>query len=174
MQYLTEQGITSQWRYPYLSGITRKTGECLQTGTFGTRLADITGFGVVPTNDATSMMMAVAEKGPIAVVVAAKQWPLYSSGIYDGCDSVNVGLDHAVVLIGYGLDFWLIRNSWGTTWGEKGYMRLARQENNETCGVDSGDNVCGECGVLSNGAYPLGGFLGSPKRPTAAWCISCR
>ena len=81
-------------------------------------------------------------------------------------------MNHVVVLVGYGSDealgdFWLIRNSWGTGYGENGYIRLAR-ESEVTCGIDHtpldgqacmsqnvDTKVCGQCGVAYDGAYPL-------------------
>ena len=77
---------------------------------------------------------AVVAKQPIAVVLAANNAYIhsYAGGVIDAddcltdCDDIN----HAVLIVGYGtdeatgLDYWLVRNSWGTTWGDKGYVKL--------------------------------------------------
>jgi C1A family cysteine protease len=77
-------------------------------------------------------MLAALANGPLAVAVTVDDaWYSYKAGVYSstGCTG---GVNHAVVIVGAGTDdvtktpFWLIRNSWGTGWGEKGYMRLKR------------------------------------------------
>jgi len=112
-------------------------------------------------------MNAVSTFGPISVTVDASKWSSYSSGIFDGCDPDHPSLDHGVLLVGYGydeptgLDYWLIRNSWGSMWGEDGYIRIARHSNEETrCGLDAPYNitVCGTCGILYDTSYPTGGY----------------
>merc|ERR1711929_15388 len=87
-------------------------------------------------------MTHLAEVGPLGVAVYASGWGGYSSGVYSGCayDS-NIALNHAVQLVGYGTDpaegdYWIVRNRWGTGWGEGGYIRLARDAEAQ-CGTDS-------------------------------------
>merc|ERR1711988_1523841 len=71
-----------------------------------------------------------AEVGPLAVAVYASGWGGYGGGVYDGCSyDSNIALNHAVQLVGYGTDealgdYWIVRNSWGSRWGEDGYIRL--------------------------------------------------
>lgn len=65
---------------------------------------------------------------------------MYHSGVFDGCNLNNFSNNHVATLIGVTKNYWIIRNSWGTDWGEKGYMRLKR---------GGGD----ACGILSFGAY---------------------
>ena len=71
-----------------------------------------------PLQDAT--MAHLANVGPLAVAVDASNWSFYSGGVFDGCDfSDNIGLNHAVQMVGYGTDpaegdYWIVRNSWGT------------------------------------------------------------
>jgi len=120
-------------------------------------------------------MNAVAQTGPIAVSVDASAWSAYHSGIFDGCNQKKPDIDHAVTLVGYGVDngqsYWLIRNSWSASWGENGYIRLARSSSEEQkCGTDTTPcngsacagtcdtpvNVCGTCGVLYDSSYPTG------------------
>ena len=79
----------------------------------------------------------------------------------------DIGINHAVQLVGYGTDpelgsFWLARNSWGSGWGEGGYIRLRREEG-RLCGRDSAlcagapsVEVCGQCGLLFDVSFPLG------------------
>merc|ERR1711953_940415 len=94
----------------------------------------------------------------------------YSGGVLSNCN--DYVMDHAVQLVGYGTDsgkdYWLVRNSWGGSWGEQGYIRMQRYgEGKEPCGVDNkpqdgdackGDTdprtYCGECGILSSSSYP--------------------
>jgi cathepsin L len=77
----------------------------------------------------------------MTVNVDASLWHKYESGVFNGCSySDNMDINHVVVLVGYGTDeelgdYWLIRNSWGTGYGENGYIRLAR-ESEVKCGID--------------------------------------
>jgi len=125
-------------------------------------------------NDYTELVTAVAMVGPVAISVAAGGfgWQIYGGGIYSKAN--DFVMDHAVQLVGYGSegsqDYWIVRNSWGSGWGESGYMRVARYgEGKEPCGMDNnpadgdackGDNTpreyCGVCGILSSSSYPTG------------------
>ena len=62
----------------------------------------------------------------------ASAWATYEEGIFDGCNSTDPDIDHAVQLVGYGTDselgdYWLVRNSWTPSWGEGGYIRVKRR-----------------------------------------------
>jgi cathepsin L len=125
------------------------------------------GWERLPENEYEPLIRAVATKGPVAVAVAADLWSSYGSGILNGCDK-NAVVDHAVVLIGYGVDatkdntpYFLIKNSWGSKWGENGNIRIFRHTDERYCGTDnqpevgtgceggpSSVEVCGSCGIL--------------------------
>lgn len=168
LNYVAKSGISSQWQYPYLSGVTGQKGECFNDGPYASKRAGIANYLYLATNKAEDMMKAVAQHGPVAVSVDARQWRHYSSGVFDSCED-RVQLDHAVVLVGYGerqiqrrglVHWWLVRNCWGSTWGERGYIRLRRYPGGERCSMDLGQRACGECGVLAEAAWAEGGFLG--------------
>jgi len=125
------------------------------------------GWERLPENEYEPLLRAVAFTGPVAVSVAADAWRNYGEGIFDDC-GVDAVVDHAVTLIGYGIDatrgnapYWLIKNSWGLYWGEGGNIRLFRQEGDSHCGTDhqpalgtaceggpTNVRVCGMCGIL--------------------------
>jgi cathepsin L len=86
-------------------------------------------------------MEALVTEGPIAVSVDASTWRAYSSGVYSGCNTETPDINHAVTLVGYGVDpvegpYWTIRNSWGTYWGENGHIRIQRTPAGQLCGTD--------------------------------------
>ena len=121
----------------------------------------------LPIGDENSIKIALYNHGPISVGVNANQdWQLYSKGIYNpseqACDSSSSSMDHGVILVGYGnedgLDYWIVRNSWGEDWGEAGYMRLGRGHN--------------ACGVANAAIYPvLDSSVGSTLIvPTGDYC----
>jgi hypothetical protein len=102
-------------------------GECTNhTG------VNVTGFRVTPKGDEAALLQAVAQ-GVVSVGIQANQsgFQLYKDGVFDGV--CGDALDHAVALVGWGEGYWIVRNSWGTSWGEGGYMRLQRGTNK--CGV---------------------------------------
>jgi cathepsin L len=132
------------------------------------------GWERLPENKYAPLLRAVAELGPVAVSVAAREWDLYVGGVFDGCHKDAV-IDHAVTLVGYGKDkvssvkYWLIQNSWGPDWGESGHIKLLRSETEETdyCGTDNQPQdgtacengpasvkVCGMCGILYDNVVP--------------------
>ncbi|KAK8836074.1 hypothetical protein M9Y10_040030 [Tritrichomonas musculus] len=91
--------------------------------------------------DEDDLAAKVEQYGPVAVAIDASNWSfqLYYGGIYDepSCSSTN--LDHGVGCVGYGSEngtkYWIVRNSWGTSWGEKGYMKMLWKDNQ--CGIAS-------------------------------------
>lgn len=119
-------------------------------------------------------MKAIATAGPVAISVDASKWHDYESGVFSSCSySENMSINHAVVLVGYGTDevdgdYWIVRNSWGTKYGENGYIRVKRDatptcktdftplDGNGCVGFATAQKVCGQCGILSDSAYPLG------------------
>ncbi len=79
------------------------------------------------------------ETGPLAIALNADPLQTYVSGILDKTSSQcpTSGINHAVTLVGYGtgsVDYWIVKNSWGKSWGESGYFRIRR--GNGTCGVN--------------------------------------
>lgn len=173
-------GQSEEWTFPYVSYWGTTNGTCnWEPKSTTPAVATIDGFASVTNNNATALMTAVANVGPIAINVFAEPWKDYESGVYDGCGySGDIDIDHAVQLVGYGTDdsgadYWLVRNSWSASWGEAGYIRLKRNPVDATpCGMDStpadgdgcrGDTtpvkVCGTCGVLYNPAYPVNARL---------------
>ena len=87
-------------------------------------------------------------QGPCSVAIDASHqtFQFYEDGVYSDPDCDPQDLDHGVLVVGYGSedgqDYWLIKNSWGAGWGEGGYIKIARNE----------DNMCG---VASAASYPL-------------------
>lgn len=173
-----QRGITTEWMYPYSSYFGVNSDVCqMSAGAHGrnmTHLAHVTGYTKLPSNEYAPLMRHVALHGPVAVSVDASGWHAYKTGVYTGCNMKTPVIDHNVQLVGYGtdsdsgLDYWLIRNSWGAAWGEKGYIRLSRtRQEGLRCGADTSPLdgsgckggpksvvVCGACGVLYDTVVP--------------------
>jgi hypothetical protein len=92
--------------------------------------------------------MSAVQQQPVSIAIEADKsvFQLYKSGILSGACGSN--LDHGVLLVGYGSlsgkDYWKVKNSWGSTWGDKGYVML-----------EKGKGKSGECGLLSEPSYPV-------------------
>eukprot|EP01061_Rhynchopus_euleeides_P025389 TRINITY_DN4103_c0_g1_i1.p1 TRINITY_DN4103_c0_g1~~TRINITY_DN4103_c0_g1_i1.p1 ORF type:complete len:343 (+),score=122.60 TRINITY_DN4103_c0_g1_i1:55-1029(+) len=69
--------------------------------------------------------------GPFAVTVDADSWQTYMSGVLDNCPSKT--LDHDALVVGVTPTYWIVKNSWGSSWGESGYIRLKR--GSDECGI---------------------------------------
>jgi hypothetical protein len=74
-------------------------------------------------------MLNSLKRQPISVSVEASLWQNYKSGVLTGC---GTDANHAALVTGATEEYWRVKNSWGTFWGEKGYIRLAR---GNTCGI---------------------------------------
>jgi C1A family cysteine protease len=143
-QYIIDnKGLTTEAAYPY----TATDGVCVKSGLpFG---ATIKSFKDVPTNSETALMTALVQQ-PVSVAVEADQdvFQLYGGGVMTKKCGTN--LDHGVLAVGYGTlnnqDYWLVKNSWGADWGQKGYIMLGR-------GTQYG--ATGQCGIQMDPSFPV-------------------
>lgn len=141
-------GIDTEKSYPYEG----KQGDCrFNPETVG---AEDTGFIDIDQGNEHALKNGSASVGPISIAIDASHFSFqfYRMGVYDEPNCSSTQLDHGVLLVGYGVekgkegeldkDYWLVKNSWGERWGEKGYVRMSRNKNNQ-------------CGVASSASFPL-------------------
>lgn len=122
LKYVKDNGgLDVERAYPYEG----RDGRCrFNRNRVGARVNQI--VQVAPNENA--LANAVAHHGPVAVAVDSTNFQHYRGGVFNGPCTRPV--NHAVIVTGYGGNYWLIKNSWGSRWGERGYMRLARNHNN--------------------------------------------
>ena len=161
-QYIKDNdGIDTEDSYPYeaVDGVCRFKKDYVG--------ATVTGFTDLPKGDEAKMKEAVAMVGPVSVAIDASHQSFqlnesgepfkifffiylidffFNSGVYDEAECSSQQLDHGVLVVGYGTDmgqdYWLVKNSWGTVWGDEGYIKMARNKDNQ-------------CGIASMASYPL-------------------
>jgi C1A family cysteine protease len=141
-------GLCSESSYPYTSGVTQTSGNCATkcSNIINSKVYDFTD---VPPSSDNAMMNALSLQ-PVSIAIEADQreFQLYKSGVFTGTCGTN--LDHGVLAVGYGslngLDYYYVKNSWGTSWGDGGYIMLGRGPQ-----YNKGD---GQCGILLQGSYP--------------------
>jgi len=88
------------------------------------------------------MKLAISEGGPVTALMEGDRqvFRLYQRGILN-TDKCGLDADHAVAIVGWGrdlvnrLDYWIVKNTWGTGWGEQGYVRIAIYEGPGVCGI---------------------------------------
>lgn len=138
-------GIDTEESYPYEG----HDDKCrFKNRTIG---ANDKGYVEIPSGNERKLVQAIYTKGPISVAIDASQesFHLYKSGVYDepNCGNESENLDHGVLVVGYGTDlvhgdYYIVKNSWSETWGEAGYIKMARNKDNQ-------------CGIATNAVYPV-------------------
>jgi len=129
-KYVMANGLCTEAAYPY----TGKDGTCKSSSCSASAYTKISGYVDVATNE--NALGAAVDIEPISIAIEADQagFQMYSSGVFCGVCGQN--LDHGVLAVGYGNSpsaYWKVKNSWGTTWGEAGYIRMCRNSNE--CGI---------------------------------------
>jgi C1A family cysteine protease len=140
-KFVIEHGQCSLASYPY----TAKDGNCKSCSA----VAHISSCSDVKPNDQVSLKAAVAQQ-PVAVAISADTmiFQSYSSGVITSANCYT-SLNHGVLAVGYGTengqDYWLVKNSWGTSWGNNGYVKIAKS---------SSTNDAGVCGIAMDPSFP--------------------
>ncbi|KAJ9170866.1 hypothetical protein P3X46_018930 [Hevea brasiliensis] len=138
---ISKKGISSRANYTYKAN----QGTCKKAP----HEAKIKRYEVVPANNETKLLMAVANQ-PVSVCVDSRSqdFTYYENGIFMGDCGTEV--DHGVTIVGYGttsegIKYWLVKNSWGDDWGENGYMRIKRD-------VAAKEGLCA---IATDSSYPI-------------------
>lgn len=142
-QYIkSNDGIDTEKSYPYEAVDDKCRFKKENVG------ATDTGFVDIEHGSEDDLKKAVATVGPVSVAIDAahSSFQLYSEGVYDEPECSSEQLDHGVLAVGYGVEngkkYWLVKNSWAETWGDKGYIKMSRDKDNQ-------------CGIASSASYPL-------------------
>lgn len=140
--YIIDHGICSENEYNYTARDDPQCNKCKV-------VVNISGCNDVREDDEDALKVAVAMQ-PVSVAIEADQssFQFYKSGVYNDTNC-GTNLDHGVLVVGYGtengMDYWLVKNSWGTTWGDNGYIKIQRNT----------ESSSGLCGIASQPSYPV-------------------
>jgi len=157
-EYVEKNGLASEKNYPYVSGT--GTVPACDNAKVAQKVATIKSYtDVDSTEDALENALNI---GPVAIAIEADQsaFQYYTTGVMTG--ECGTSLDHGVLAVGYGhdsnsnLDYWIVKNSWGASWGMDGYILLERHVS------QSG----GQCGILLQPSYPVAGAALPTPKPT--------
>ena len=140
--YAVDHGMCSEIDYPY----TAAGGSCSKCGP----VVAVKGCQDIQANNQIDLKKAVI-KGPVSIAIEAdtRIFQSYSSGVITG-SSCGTNLDHGVLIIGYGVEngikYWLVKNSWSDSWGDKGYVKIERSDSTSDPGV---------CGIAMQASFPI-------------------
>lgn len=152
---MSNGGITTESNYPYTA-----TGpNTCQSSKASNHAATVASFADVPQNQEAQLIAAVTRQ-PVSVAIEADQsaFQFYKSGVFK--DACGTQLDHGVLAVGFGTtggqDYWIVKNSWGTSWGQNGYILMAQHV-----------GATGICGINMMSSYPVAGkAVGVSANPT--------
>lgn len=137
MDFTSQNGMVAESAYKY----TAKNGDCqYDQGVTKEVVFTNDGYEDISSNDNAALQDAVAMQ-PISVAIEADKmsFQMYSTGIFDS-SSCGTSLDHGVAIVGRGTEngtaYWILRNSWGTSWGEAGYMKIKDTTGKGICGIN--------------------------------------
>ncbi|KAI3885765.1 hypothetical protein MKW92_036596 [Papaver armeniacum] len=155
-QFIIENGgIDTEEDYPYKA----EDNKC-DVKKKKSHAVTIDGFEDVPENDEKALQKAVSNQVvSVAIEAGGRAFQLYESGVFTG--RCGTELDHGVNAVGYGttedgVDYWIVRNSWGPEWGEEGYIRMER---------NLADTDEGKCGIAMQASYPVKALKRTPAKP---------
>jgi C1A family cysteine protease len=144
-KYAIDNGMCTESSYPYTSGVTKTAGTCHSCSA----VDHFSSCSDVKPNDQISLKAAVAQQ-PVSIAISAdtKYFQSYSSGVLTS-STCYTSLDHGVLIVGYGTEngikYWLVKNSWSTSWGDQGYVKIARSDSTNDPGV---------CGIAMSPSFP--------------------
>jgi C1A family cysteine protease len=145
MEYVQQHGQVLETEYPYTSGH-GQTGSCLSSK-IGNPSVHVSTYTNVQPRSASQLIAAIA-KGPVSVTVEADRMAFqgYTGGILN-TSACGTNLDHAITAVGYGVQdgqqYYIVRNSWGPTWGDQPYIMIAAVE-----------GTAGICGIQQSSVWP--------------------
>jgi len=134
--YTEKNPLEREEDYPY----TAKDGSCKYERSKG--VGEVKDAYSVKANNAEALMSVIKQYGPVSIAVEADKsvFQHYKTGVLDS-PLCGKHLDHGVLAVGYGSDYFLVKNSWGPSWGAEGYLKIS----------NSASNICG---ILSQPVFP--------------------